>query len=158
MLLKVEGPDIWDPNNWDQDEHEHRIYGDQSLETYAVVDAIDYPYLCQFKWSIHTFRIGKRGSTAFSNTRKKFYLRRGVSEFHGPDGERYESPFTGYVVRHRNRVQRTVFLHQEIMQRMGALPPTPKHVIIDHKDRNTWNCRRENLHWLTRSGNALNVD
>lgn len=157
-MLKIVGPDIWDPNNWVPDDYECRIYGDASLEQYAIVDAIDYPYLCQFRWSIHSVNIGRSNRTVFGNTRKKLYLRRGVSEFYAPDGAKYESPFTGYVVRHRNRVQKTVFLHQEVMRRMGVLPPSPLHILIDHKDRNSWNCRRENLHWQTKSGNALNAD
>lgn len=122
------------------------------------MDAIDYPYLCRFKWSIHSINIGKKNRGVLENTRKKLYLRRGVSEFYGPDGEPYESPHTGYIVRHRRRVQRTEFLHQAVMRRMGIKPPTPKHTIIDHKDRNTWNCRRTNLHWQTHSGNTLNAD
>jgi HNH endonuclease len=155
MLLRLEGPDIWDPNTWVPDEYEHRIYGDETLERYAIVDAIDYPYLCQFKWSVHSVNYGALGT---GRARKKFYLRRGVSEFYDSDGEPYESPITGKIIRNRRRVQRTEFLHQAVMRRMGIEPPTANHVIIDHRDRDTMNCRRSNLYWETHAGNQLNVE
>lgn len=156
MVLRViPGSDMWDPNNWVDDGHEHRIYADETLEVFAVVDAIDYPYLCQYRWSIHSVDLGNgRRDTR----RKKFYLRRGVSIFHAPDGEKYESPIHGHMVRHRNRTQKNVFLHQEVVDRMGLLPPSPLHTRIDHRDRDTMNCRRYNLAWATNSENVKNSD
>lgn len=149
---------MWDPRTWGSpDDREYRIYA-PDLETFALVSAIDYPYLCRFSWSIHTVNVGRKDRSQFANVRKKLYLRRGVSTFHAPDGERYESPIHGHIVRHRNRTQKNVFLHQEVMDRMGILPPTPEHVLIDHKNRNTLDCRRENLHWETHSGNTRNAD
>lgn len=150
MLLKINGGDMWDPNNWIPCDHEHRIYADDTLETYAIVDAIDYPYLAQFRWSLHSVKVGGEGRST------KRYLRRCVSTFHGPDGEQYVSPIHGHVVRNRNRTQKNVFLHQEVMERKGDKPPTPRHVIIDHIDRDSMHCRRHNLEWETKSGNARN--
>lgn len=156
MLHKPD--DMWDPNTWsDPDDREYRIYA-PDLETYALVSAIDYPYLCQFSWSIHTVNIGKRDRSAHANVRKRLYLRRGVSIFNGPDGEPYVSPIHGHVVRHRNRTQKNVFLHQEVIERMGTPPPSPLHTLIDHIDRDTMNCRRWNLEWETKSGNTLNSE
>lgn len=143
---------MWDPNTWVLDQHEHRIYADETLEVYAVVDAIDYPYLSQFRWSLHTkLERGVRG-----NRGTKKYLRRAVSTFHGPDGENYVSPIHGHVVRNRNRTTKNLFLHQAVMERKGDKPPTPAHKYIDHIDQDSMNCRRENLEWETKSGNTLN--
>jgi hypothetical protein len=156
-MIRIVGDDMWDPNNWVESDYEHRIYADDTLLLYAVVDAIDYPYLSQFKWSVHSVDLGTRaGKPRKTSTRKKLYLRRGVSVFHAPDSGTYVSPEHGYVVRARNRTQHNLFLHQEIVARMGLKPATSEHKIIDHKDRDTLNCRRNNLHWATYSGNRDN--
>ena len=138
---------MWDPNTWVPDQHEHRIYADETLETYAIVDAKWYPYLCRFKWSIHDKRKAARGH---------IYLRRTVCVFHGPDGEPYESPTSGKIVRHRRRTVFNRFLHTEIMLLTGRLPPTPEHDEVDHVDRNQLNCLEDNLIWATRSMNVKN--
>lgn len=142
--------DMWDPRTWAADDHEHRIYADETLEVYAVVDAIDYPFLVQWKWSVHTLRVHS------TLARKKFYLRRVQTTFFGPDGSPYESIYTGKLVRNRNRITQNVFLHTEVMRRKGTPPPTPDHKIIDHCDRDTMNCRRANLEWQTHKGNSDN--
>jgi hypothetical protein len=148
MLEIAPGLDPWDPNNWSPSTHEHRIYADETLEVYAVVDAIDYPYLSQFKWSIHDRKKAARGFV---------YLRRTTHEYMGPSGGLYESPITGALVRDKKRIQGNKFLHTEIMERTGIPKPTPKHNETDHRDRNTLNCRRINLIWATRSMNVLNT-
>lgn len=146
-VIKIIGDDIWDPNNWVEDDHEHRIYASDDLEIYAVVDAIDYPYLCQFKWSVHDKKKAERGYV---------YLRRALHEGLGPGGQYYESPITGRWVRDKKRVQRNKFLHTEIMERTGIPKPSLKHREVDHGDRRTLNCRRRNLTWATRSMNVRN--
>ena len=99
-----------------------------------------------------------RGNGSFT-PRPQFYLKRGISEFYGPDGEAYESPITGKLVRNRKRVQRTMFLHVEVMIRAGISPPSPEHKIVDHyPSRNTMNCTRLNLRWATILENRLNND
>lgn len=143
--MRVDGDDIWDPNNWIEDEHECRIYGADDLGVYAVVDWIDYIALVQHRWSVHAVK-GK----------PQLYLRRGVSEFFASDGEPFESPITGKLVRNRKRVQSNLFLHTAIVLRAKLEPPSPEHTIIDHKDRNTMNCRRINLHWATHKMNSQN--
>lgn len=50
----------------------------------------------------------------------------------------------------------SVYLHVEIMKRAEPTPPSPSHVLVDHKDLNTFNCRRYNIHWATHSMNIAN--
>ena len=152
-LIKIRDGDPFDPNNWEPSDHEHRIYADESLEIYAVVDWVDYIYLCRFKWSVHVTRV-HRGDK--STARHQLYLRRSVTEFWAPDGEPYESPLSGKIVRNRHRTTRTLFLHQEVMERKGDVPPSSDHNIIDHEDRDSLNCRRSNLRWLTVLDNRQN--
>lgn len=149
-LIQIPKGDPFDPNNWILDDHECRIYADESLEIYAVVDWIDYIALCQYKWSIHSFRV--RSNTV----RRKFYLRRALAKIIAPEGEKYQSPTSGKIVRNQHRIQSNLFLHQAVMQRMGVPPPTPNHKMIDHKDRETMNCRRSNLEWATAKSNGNN--
>ena len=45
------------------DTHEYRVYTDASLQTYAVVDAVDYAWAVQWRWHInkpHHTRNGKK--------------------------------------------------------------------------------------------------
>lgn len=139
QLPKGELLDPWDPNNWTNDDHEHRIYGTADLSVYVVVDAIDYPYLSRFKWCVHDRR-----------KLNHIYLHRSISKFYESDGERYVSEFTGKLVRNRKRIQYNEFIHQAIMRRTGVPQPTPAHKEVDHLDRDLQNCRRVNLQWATR--------
>lgn len=147
MLEVIPGLDPWDPNNWRPSTHEFRIYADESLDIYAVVDAKWYPHLCKYKWSIHDRRKHLRGFT---------YLRRTICEFHEPDGEPYVSHFSGKVVRNRKRTVFNRFLHTEVMLLSGKEPPTPDHDEVDHFDRDPLNCREENLEWATRQMQIAN--
>lgn len=148
MLLEIDGPDIWDPNNWRESDHEHRIYADEDHGLYCVVDDIDYSFLTQWEWSLHSRkRFEERGV---------FYLRRIITEFHMPDGPAYESPMSGKLVRNRHRTQYNRMLHTEIMLRTGIPQPTPEHKEVDHINKQTWNCRRSNLRWATRKEQVAN--
>lgn len=146
-LPKGELLDPWDPNNWEECDHEHRIYGCADLSIYAVVDAVDYPLLSRYRWSVHK-----------SKRMRWPYLRRNISVFHGPDGSPYESEFTGRLERNRNRTQYTRFLHTDVLLLAGIPQPTPQHKEGDHKDRDVMNCRRTNLQWATRSMNVTNSE
>jgi hypothetical protein len=143
--------DDWNPDNFA--EHEYRIWASNDPEFYVVVDQEDYSFLAQFSWSIHTHSDGKR-------RRPQLYLRRSVSDFYAPDGPKYESEFTGKLVRNRKRVQRNLFLHFVIMVRKtleeNCYPPDKHHHIVDHANRNTRNCRRSNLQWATPSHSSAN--
>ena len=143
VVIAIKSDDFLDPNNWLPDEHEHRIYATDDLEVYVVVDAVDYPWLVQWKWTIH--------NRAYYERTGQLYLKRTVTEVIAPEGPRYESPLSGKLVRNFHRIQRTRFLHQEIMERTGIPRPTPKHKEVDHINKKTINCRRYNLQWATRS-------
>lgn len=152
MLRRINGGDMWDPNNWIEDDRECRIYGNDDLSIYAVVDWVHYIHLVQFRWSVHTKYVHR------GRDRSQYYLRRNVSEFYDTDGERYESPITGKIVRNRRRVQYNVFLHQAVMDLAGIKPPTPDHKLIDHGDRDSLNCRLSNLSWVTHGENNNNAN
>jgi hypothetical protein len=145
--------DAFDPNTWA--EQEYRIYASNADDFYVNVDQADYSFLAQNRWSVHTYTNGHQ-------PRKKLYLRRSVSDFLGPDGSPYLSQFTGRMERNRQRVQRNLFLHFVVMLRKmhdeQCYPPDKYHHIVDHEDRDTSNCRRKNLRWMTPSGNTLNVE
>ena len=125
MLISESPNDLsfLDPNNWPLlPPHEFRIYGDDRLQTWAVVDEIDYHFLIQWKWSWKV-----------SNGGKKKYLRRNVQTMiEGGSGGHYVNPETGNEVRNRLRVQQTLFLHTVVMLRKGIAPPSPAHTIVDH--------------------------
>lgn len=145
--------DIWDPTTWV--EQEYRIYASNDPDYYVNVDQVDYSFLSQNKWSVHTYTDGRV-------QRSKLYLRRSVSDFLGPDGTPYLSEFTGRLERNRKRVQRNLFLHFVVMLRKmfdeDCYPATKHHHIVDHEDRKPSNCRRANLRWATWSENNLNTD
>lgn len=147
-MMDSDNPDSWQA-------HEHRIYASNDPDFFVLVDAVDYPFLSQFAWSVHTYNNGL-------HKRDKLYLRRSVSDFHGPDGSSYISEFTGRPARNRQRVQRNLFLHFVVMLRKAfdenCYPSDSKHHIVDHEDRDTANCRRKNLRWSTASSNTSNTD
>lgn len=142
MVIKINGGDPFDPNNWIEDDHEHRIYS-VDLNIYVVVDWIDYIWLTQWRWSLHDPKQYERTGA--------IYLKRVVTEFVMPEGPKYESPFSGKLVRNQHRIQRARFLHQEIMLRTGIPKPTPAHKEVDHINKVTRICKRFNLQWATRS-------
>ena len=97
-------PHPLDPNVCLATQHEYRIYGDDNCSIWAVVDEEDYHWAIQWKWSPKWSRGGK-----------KMYLRRV-----GHEGGRYDG----------TRVQRTIWLHVEIMKRSGKKPRTSKHQLV----------------------------
>ena len=137
---------FFDPNTWQQDDYEYRIYADDYANVYAIVDQIDYQYLIQWRWRLKQSRVHK-GTTKF-----KFYLARTGHETIGldtfDDGRRIQS-----------RRQSTIFLHTIVMERKGTpKPKTDKKLIVDHADGDSFNCRRNNLRWATISFNNKNIN
>lgn len=121
--------DIWDPNNWQPNNHEFRIYGDDNAQLWSVVDEEDYQWCLQWLWLPKKSRGGR-----------KVYLKRNYQSGVGRFG----------------RTLHSRYLHTEIMLRMGVAPPSPLHTIIDHRDGDGMNCRRNNLRWATPSMNRVN--
>jgi hypothetical protein len=123
--------DFLDPNTWGEFNKgfEWRIYGDDLAQIWSVVDEEDYHHLSQWKWS-----------PKWSRGQRKFYLRRNVQ-----------------VGRRSFRTQTTLYLHEAVMMNAGIKRPSDAHLIIDHRDGNSMNCRRSNLRWATHSMNARNL-
>lgn len=109
--------------------HEFRVYGDDMAQTWAVVDEIDYQWALRWMWSPKWSRGGR-----------KCYLRRNQQ--------------TG--TKSHGRIQQTVWLHVEIQKRKRIVKPSSAHTIVDHRDSESFNCRRSNLRWATHSMNARN--
>lgn len=122
------GRDDWDPNVlFAPRDYEYRIYHDWTLERYAIIDEEDYSWAARWLWNPIWWN-------------RKQYLRRASSVWSG--GKRLR------VV--------TYYLHIEIMKRTGIEPPSPNHVLVDHRDGDTMNCRRSNLRWVTDAQNRKN--
>lgn len=118
--------DFFDPRTWREEPHERRIY-DTDVDTYAVVDEEDYFFLSRWLWCAKRDRCGK------------IYMRRAIG--HNRNGVRLRT--------------HTLYLHQAVMERKGTLPLSKKHTIIDHRDGDSLNCRRENLRWVTSRENNI---
>lgn len=119
--------DWLDPNNWHPIDHEFRIYGDDNAQTWAVVDQDDYDWAIRYRWN-------------WARKRNGLYMRRGVSLYNA--GQRAGT--------------KTVYLHIEVMKATGIEPPSPDHLLVDHRDGDTTNCRRRNLRWATYEMNGKN--
>jgi len=130
----------FDPNTWNL-EHEHRIYADDYANNYAIVDEIDYQYLIQWRWRI------KKSRTWAGTKNPKMYLSR---PGHVSLGVKTRE--------NRNRIQSTIFLHTEVMERTGIpRPNTNQKIIVDHANGNGFDCRRKNLRWASLSFNNKNL-
>ncbi len=107
--------------------HKFRIYSDDSAQTWAVVDEVDYHWLIQWRWHIN----------------EPHHTRKGT--------KRYFRTHAGW------RTMGSRYLHVEVMKRTGIIPPSELHTLVNHIDGNEWNCLRINLEWATPSMNNKNV-
>jgi hypothetical protein len=132
--------DFFDPNTWEPNTHEYRIYGDDYANEYALVDEIDYHHLVQWRWKIKASRGGR-----------KHYLARSYTTIIGED---YKDE-TGK--RKQQRITSTLFLHTEVMERTGIpRPNTNEKLVVDHANGDGFDCRRKNLRWATLTFNNRN--
>lgn len=121
-------PDALDPRFIDFTPPRRYIYHYRDDDIRALVDEEDWGWFSQWRWKEG---ISRRG---------KIYLRRSTKL---RDGGRVTN--------------RSLYLHIEVMKRTGLLPPSPDHVIVDHRNGYSLDCRRANLRWATRTMNARNV-
>ena len=125
-------PKFLDPNNWGEllhDQHEHRIYLDNTGELYAGVDFEDYQWAIQWRWC------AKRDPNG------KIYARRAVSTYRG--GERAGSA--------------TVYLAIEIMKRAKKRRKSALQILVDHRNGRSLDCCRSNLRWASYQQNNWNL-
>jgi hypothetical protein len=54
-------------------------------------------------------------------------------------------------------VDKSLYLHVEIMKRTKRPPPSPAHTVVDHRNGDSLLCTRENLRWSTPSMNRKNL-
>lgn len=113
----------------EHDRHEHRIYLDDRGDEYAIVDAVDYQWAIQWRWN------AKRDPNG------KVYARRAISETVG--GQRLST--------------KTLYLHIEIMKRKKKRRPSKHHLVADHRNGKSLDCRRSNLRWATYQQNNRNL-
>lgn len=110
------------------------IYLDDTGQLFAIVDEIDYAWAVQWRWK---WKASKR--TKPHHKLKQYAVR---SAQIGGRGGRHV----------------TLYLHKLVLQRTGKMPPTAAHIIGDHQDGNSLNCRRGNLEWATPKGNRENYN
>lgn len=115
------------PDDPTREPHECRIYGDDMAQTWAVVDEKHYQWAIQWRWHINKPHPSRNG--------KKQYFVRSLS-----NGDRYIPK---------------LYLHVEIMKRADIAPPDQFHTIVGHKDDDEWNCKEENLEWVTPRQNRM---
>lgn len=116
------------PDDSTPEPHEFRIYADDMAQVWAVVDEVDYHWAIRWKWHInkpHPRRNGKKQYFCRSN---------------GSGGRRRGS---------------RIYLHIEIMKRAEIHKPDVEHIYGGHLDDNEWNCKRDNLAWITPRKNRL---
>lgn len=127
IAVNIPTENMWDPNTWNIEPVERRIYLDDKAELFCLVSEEDYLWAIQWRWQ------PKR-----HHKNRKIYACRTTRT----------SRSTGNF---------SVYLHIEIMKRTGILKPTVHHTLVDHRNGNERDARRPNLRWATRSMNNRNV-
>lgn len=115
------------------------VWLDPNNGIYAVVDNEDYAFAQSWLWTAVSCKSGPRRTV-------KFYARRTVSIYLGPEGER-----------HASRRTLNIWLHKEILLRAKGPPPSKAATIGDHRSGQSLDCRRCNLKWSTSSENRRNL-
>lgn len=111
-----------------------KLYLDDRGEHIVLLDQVDYDWAIQWRWRP---KFSRRSSP---RAKLKVYAVRSVRI--GGAGGRSVS----------------LFLHKTVLIRTGRMPPSPAHIVADHEDGNSLNCRRSNLRWATSQMNRENYN
>lgn len=134
----------FDPRTWppvdDAPDNPRYISLSNRIDSYCIVDDIDYQYLRHYNWC-HTYGSGSYNENGVIDRPNHIYARRSVTV---PD------PTAKNGKRKSN-----LWMHKVICARAYGLPE-PGFNIGDHINGNTLDNRRANLRWATRSMNARN--
>lgn len=120
---------MFDPNTWEIPET-GRIYLDDKGELFATVDYEDYLWAIQWRWHANQ-----------SKSKHILYARRNT--------------IMTKELGHNRSI--SLYLHVEIQRRKGIVQP-PGHIIVDHRNGDSLNCRRNNLRYATPSMNRANIN
>lgn len=119
--------DIFDPRTWEDPPATRRVYLTPCAETYAVIDAADWPLISSFGiWQLHFCGKGKyyaKSEKHNGGTRERVYMHRLIA------GLRIRQP--------RKRGEKTP--------------------LVDHMDGDGLNNTTDNLRWATHVQNVRNV-
>lgn len=128
--IRIQKDNPFDPRTW-AEAHQCFIHlCDRDSSIVAIVSPEDYDWAKSWMWSYSLSNLRE------NRAKEKYYARRSTR-------------VAGKAV--------SIYLHKEILRRMGAVPPSPRHHIGDHKNGDSLDCRRENLRWATPSENARNL-
>lgn len=111
------------------------IYLDDTGMLFAIVDDIDYHWAQQWRWRA-TYSKNRNNP----KHKKKAYATRSA-RIGGRGGRNV-----------------TLYLHKEVLKRTGKMPPTARHIIGDHQNGESLDCRRGNLEWATPQQNYENYN